>query len=308
MGFMMSFFKRSELVAICEVYKCESYSAAAKNLNLAQSNLSKLIKTIEARIGLKIFESDMRTIKVTQFGREFIHHIQNTLGEMDKMSCFVENYKRSLNGNVKVCAPTGILIYLARHILPKIREIIPEVSFQLTTHNTVPKTGITVMDNADITFTCSAPDNEYLVVKRVATTPMDIYSTEDTLLRHPVSDISDYERYPCIRMTKNAQLPSCWSLHDINKSKEIMLSVNGNYVVDNFMTGIELAKKTNHFFLAPKILVSEMNSPCLKSHLPENIQAFCSVYMVYRPKAYLPYRISVVTELISRLLEGDSLN
>lgn len=302
---MKNCFKRSELVAVSEVDKYKSYGLAAKNLNIAQTNLSRTITTVEERIGLKIFERDTRPIRTTQFGSEFIDHIKKTLDAMEELSSFAENYKQSLNDRVNICAPTGILIYLARHILPKVREARPEIGFRLTTYNTTATTGITVREDADITFTYSAPTNEPLVAKRIAGTALDVYSTEDTLLRYPVSDIRDYERYPCIRLTEKAEQPDCWCLHDKNESKEIRLSVNGNYVVDNYMTGLELARTSNHFFLAPKILVNEMNALDLKPGLPSHTEAFGSVYMVYRPKAYLPYRISVVTELISKLLGDD---
>ncbi|QLA06293.1 LysR family transcriptional regulator [Enterobacter ludwigii] len=307
-------FKKSELDAIIELQTYKNYGLAAKKLHIAQANLSRTISTIEERIGLKIFERDTRPIKTTKFGDELIPFIKKNLDALEELSSFAENYKQSLTQCINICAPSGILLFLAKHVLPRIKLIRPELNIRLSTYNigTIVNTaGIVVRDDADITFTYSSPTNEFLVAKKVSTMRLDVYCSKENLLKHPISDVSDYERYPCVLLIENGNASNRWVLLNHDNQTETEVTVSGNYVVDNFMTGVEIARETDHFVFAPKILINEMQALNLVPTLPKNYEAVGNVYMVYKQKNYQPYRISVVTDLIADVIgnifqfEGD---
>lgn len=300
-------FKKNELSAIVELTKHRSYSTAAKNLNIAQANLSRTITTIEERIGLKIFERDTRPIKTTKFGDKLIPLILKNLEAIDELSAFTESYKKSTGEQINIYAPSGIIYFFSKYFLNEIIKSSPKLNISLNTCNqggTVNSRGISVMDDADITFTYFSPVNELLVAKKIATIPLGVYCNKEYSRSISITKAEDYSKYPCVLMSGYAKNQNEWTFSDSENRMDIKTEVTGMYTVDNFMAGVEIAKKNDLLVLAPEILINELGDQNLINTLPDSIVADCSIYMVYKQKTYLPYRICLLSDLITRIV-GD---
>ncbi|MCW1829852.1 LysR family transcriptional regulator [Enterobacter asburiae] len=300
-------FKRNELDAIIELARQKSYSVAAKKLNIAQANLSRTISNIEDKIGLKIFERDTRPIKTTRFGERLLPLIIKNLDAIEELSLFTEVYKKHLGGQINICAPASILFFFTRFLLSEIKKNVPELNINLITYNnggTIYKNGIEIMDDADITFTYSSPVNEALIAKKVATLRFNIYCNKDKMNDVKISKIEDYEKYPCILMPGEESGYNEWFFVSSESKSTIQTKVTGEYTADNYITALELARQTGHLVMAPRLLIKEMNLDYLFPTLPEKNQCFGDIYMVFKQKSYLPYRICVLTELIMKIMSS----
>lgn len=302
-------FRNNELNAIIELIKCKNYGIAAKNLNIAQANLSRTITSIEERIGLKIFERDTRPIKTTKFGDALVPLIEKNLEAIDEIVSFTESFKESLSERINICAPTGILFFLSKNVLHEVKKIRPELNIQLTTFNTgdsVYKNGIIVSEDADITFTYSSPTNESLVVKKLTSMKLNIYSTRKNSLAHPVKALKDLEKYPAVLLSEAGVKSNQWFFCNDKEDEQVIINVSGNFIVDNYMTAVEVAKNNDCYLLAPELLIEEMQPTSLMPICISPYQAYGNIYMVFKQKSYLPYRIQVVTQLIEKII-GDML-
>ena len=68
-----------------EVARVGSLSQAAQNLILAQPNLSRSIKELEADVGIKIFERSTKGMLLTPEGEEFIGHAKEILTHIEQV-------------------------------------------------------------------------------------------------------------------------------------------------------------------------------------------------------------------------------
>ena len=57
---------------VYEVYKEQSFSKAAENLYIAQPALSSMIKKIETKIGMPLFDRSTSPIQLTECGKKYI--------------------------------------------------------------------------------------------------------------------------------------------------------------------------------------------------------------------------------------------
>lgn len=80
-----------------EVERTRSISRAAKNLNMAQPNLSKAIKETEESLGFSIFERTPKGVVPTGKGNLFLDYARNILSQMD---C-IESLSASTDQNVQ---------------------------------------------------------------------------------------------------------------------------------------------------------------------------------------------------------------
>lgn len=97
-----------------------SLSKAAQILYVAQPNLSKSIKEIEAVLGYKLFERTARGMELTEKGREFVKHARLINGQLKEIS-LLKCEKTSISRNFKISIPRGS--YIADAYTNFVREV-----------------------------------------------------------------------------------------------------------------------------------------------------------------------------------------
>ena len=75
----------TELRYLVAIRKWGSVSAAAKQLYVAQPNVSKALKNLEEEYGIRIFERSSTGMLPTEQGRRFIQQAQRVLQEVDRL-------------------------------------------------------------------------------------------------------------------------------------------------------------------------------------------------------------------------------
>lgn len=61
----------------------EHYTKAAEKLSITQPSLSHAIASLEAELGIRLFEKDGRNIALTKYGRAFLIDVENALSLLD---------------------------------------------------------------------------------------------------------------------------------------------------------------------------------------------------------------------------------
>lgn len=94
---------------VLEVAQSGSISQAAKNLFMAQPNLSKAIRDLEAELGYSIFTRTSGGVTVTEKGAEFLYHARKMMeqvAEIEKLSKRTDIQSRQF----KISIPRGSYI------------------------------------------------------------------------------------------------------------------------------------------------------------------------------------------------------
>lgn len=78
-----------------EVAKAGSINKAGENLGMAQPNISRALKDLEADIGINIFDRSSKGMNLTPEGKEFIAYAQQILYHLDEL----ENMYKGGSGN-----------------------------------------------------------------------------------------------------------------------------------------------------------------------------------------------------------------
>ena len=78
-----------------EISKTGSISKASENLYVAQPNLSRSLKELEAELGIEIFDRTSKGMKLTPKGEIFIHYAKNVLQQVEDMSKIKNDGKKA---------------------------------------------------------------------------------------------------------------------------------------------------------------------------------------------------------------------
>lgn len=114
-----------------EVAEREHVSAAAAELHVAQSALSRQIANLEAELGVDLFEREGRNIRLTQIGKIFLTHTKTALKAIDYATKQVEEYIDPERGSIKIGFPTSLAGNLLPTVVSEFKKLYPKIGFQL---------------------------------------------------------------------------------------------------------------------------------------------------------------------------------
>lgn len=113
-----------QLQAFLAVIDRGSFSEAAESMHLSQAALSGLIKELESRLGVRLFNRSTRRVSVSDVGSAFEPQVRRVLATLEEALESVVNLREVHRGVVRVAAPETlsctllpqlIASYAARH-------------------------------------------------------------------------------------------------------------------------------------------------------------------------------------------------
>src|SRR4029077_4489017 len=105
-----------ELTAFVRAGETGSFSRAARELGVSQPSISRMVASLEARLGVKLLLRTTRRVTLTDAGRVFLERARQILGELDD----AENAARgvdSLRGTLRVALSGAFGI---REVIPRL--------------------------------------------------------------------------------------------------------------------------------------------------------------------------------------------
>lgn len=292
--------KPRELKIISVIAATHSIGDAAALLGMAQANVSKYLSDFEMRVGLKVFERTTRQLALTQFGEALLPYVNASLDKNSQLINFIADYKHEKRGKVTLYAPTGIVTYLARHVIHKIEEI-GEIRLSLKTYNLNRNEfseGVSFPDDCDVLITYAQPKDENLVASVLTKYSVTAFATKEYLETHPITGPKDLANHSCIlidsMLVNDANI---WRFR-VHGSEEVLdYKVTGNYICDNTQTALELARNNLGIVFAPKeSLKKELTHGMLVPCFPHQEEWWLDLTAIYRKREYQPWRVQYVLD------------
>jgi DNA-binding transcriptional LysR family regulator len=165
------------------VVEIGSFSAAARELGIGQSAVSKQIAALETQLGAELMWRSSRTFSLTEAGRDFYEASIRLLEDFDAATSRVARGHAAPKGLVRVMAsPTFSRLYVA----PRMGEFLaryPEIAVELLISNTATNL---IEDGIDVAMHSGDLSDSSLIVKRIAETSVATVATPTYLEKHGV--------------------------------------------------------------------------------------------------------------------------
>jgi DNA-binding transcriptional LysR family regulator len=120
-----------QLEAFAEVAKISNFRAVAQTLHVSQPALSRTIRLIEERMGVRLFDRDTRHVEITPAGLELLpialRILENFNGSFSELSQFLEGR----SGHVTIAALPSIGVALLPDAIVALSKLHPQVKFSL---------------------------------------------------------------------------------------------------------------------------------------------------------------------------------
>jgi DNA-binding transcriptional LysR family regulator len=96
------------LALFAKVVKANSFSEAARQLNMPIATVSRRVAELENQLGICLLRRSTRHLCLTDVGSEVLEHAQRTVDLREAVAGIVSNHKAVVSGTLRVCAPPTI--------------------------------------------------------------------------------------------------------------------------------------------------------------------------------------------------------
>lgn len=113
------------------VYKEQSFSRAAESLYISQPALSAMIKKVEAKVGMDLFDRTTNPIRLTECGKKYIKTAETIMDLEDEFACYVGNLNELRTGELSVGGTYLFSAFVLPPIIMEFSKKYPHVSVDL---------------------------------------------------------------------------------------------------------------------------------------------------------------------------------
>ena len=123
----------AELGAFAAIVRHASFRAAADELGMSASSLSHMMRTLEERLGVRLFNRTTRSVAPTEAGTRFFRNLSPILSELDVAVADVGTLSDRPSGRLRINASESATRILMQGIIPRFVERYPDVNLDLVT-------------------------------------------------------------------------------------------------------------------------------------------------------------------------------
>jgi DNA-binding transcriptional LysR family regulator len=226
----------NEMAVFERVIERGSFAAAAQDVGLSASAVSKLISRLESRLGVRLINRTTRQLALTAEGTTYLRRSREILASIEMVEAELASARTSPRGHLRVHAPP---VMIGDHFAPAMTEFLaryPRITVEFLVANRVVDI---IAENVDIAMrTGELPDSSLVACKIIDLTQI-VCASPGYLARHgrPMN-FSDLARHPCLTLS-GAQSPMTWLFND--GGKPVAVQVSGPVSADSSDVLVRLA-------------------------------------------------------------------
>jgi DNA-binding transcriptional LysR family regulator len=174
-----------------------SVRAAAKELNIASSAVSRQIGMLEQSLGIQLFDRVGRGLKLSEAGALLLKNARSTLSAYSDVVTALDALKGLKRGRIKIATVESISVGLLPNLLAAFWQKLPDIEISLTVTGAEGVTRLVQTGEADIGFTFNPKAMDGLVA--VYERPFSIgalMSPAHPLARRKTLSIKDCMEFP----------------------------------------------------------------------------------------------------------------
>ncbi|MDJ1157917.1 LysR family transcriptional regulator [Chelatococcus sp. SYSU_G07232] len=185
-----------DLDVFARVVTAKGMSAAGRELGLSPAVISKRIRRLEERLGVRLLQRTTRQIALTEAGQGFYERVVSILASVEEAEAWVARGSAMARGVLRVSAPTS---FGRMHIAPHLKGFLdahPAVTVDLVLSDAFVDV---VGDNFDLAVRIADLADSSLVAKRLAPNHRLLCATPGYLAKRGVpKTIEDLARHTLI--------------------------------------------------------------------------------------------------------------
>ena len=217
----------TDMRAFVHVIQRGSFSAAAEDLDLTPSAVSKLVSRLEDRLGVRLLHRTTRRLALTPEGETYLVRARDILRANEDAEPAGARARPTPRGKLRLNTGSAFMLHELAATLPEFLARYPEIDIGITVTDRIDN----LVENADVAICMGPIADRSLVARRFATTERGIYAAPRYLERRGIPQTPDgLDSHDCIVLSS---VPSInhWPFRVGNEIRTF--EANGRLVVDD---------------------------------------------------------------------------
>lgn len=297
----------AELKAFCLVANNGGFSAAARQLNVATSSVTRLVDALEQRLGAPLLNRSTRSITLTDSGRNYFDHASQILAALDEADDAAAGRDAEPAGVLRIAAPVTLAIRYIAPLLPELARRYPRLELDMRLSDALTN----MVDEAiDVAIRIGNPEQQpNLIARKLAGHTRHIVASPAYLDAHGAPQTPDELSQRNCLLFAYGPSRSTWRLRNADLATEV--EVSGSLHVNNAEMLRQAALGGLGLTLLPTWLIQpdlEAGTlvPVLNEYQANPGEMDVGIYAVYPANRRGASKIRVFTDLLAEALESRS--
>jgi DNA-binding transcriptional LysR family regulator len=216
------------MATFAEVVRVKNFSAAARQLGVSKSAVSRRVAALEARLGVRLLQRTTRRIALTEAGQQLFERCSRLLSEADDAAQVVSELGGAARGLLRVNAPEFLGYMFIVPLLPAFQAEHPGLAVELSLSDRMVDP---IEESYDLTIRVARLQDSSLTSRRLGQVRLVVVGSSDYLRRQgtPKSP-GELARHACLRFTRLAPRDE-WRFK--GPSGEVPVNVTGPFSTNN---------------------------------------------------------------------------
>ncbi|MEM7428188.1 MAG: LysR family transcriptional regulator [Pseudomonadota bacterium] len=290
-----------DLTLFSTVARSGSLAAAAGQLNMSPSGVSRRLKRFEDRLGVRLFNRTTRSLNMTEAGVSLLERSGDILAAIEEAENAASLLNSDPHGTIRVAASDAFALDVAVPFLKTFRRKYPNLRVMLLQGDgpiDILGSGI------DLAIRFEMPTATSFIVRRLAADPWVICASPEYLSKSgSIASPQDLRDHPCLLIHANARTTGRWQFCRAD-GETYELDIEGSVfgiglvVREAALAGLGVARLAH--FLVREYLEDGALVQVLAEHMPQDDR---SIYAVYPDRQFLPTKVRVFLDELSEYLK-----
>ncbi|HEY5947953.1 MAG TPA: LysR family transcriptional regulator [Kofleriaceae bacterium] len=284
------------MALFASVVQHHSFSAAARELGLVKSAVSKRVSQLEERLGVRLLTRTTRKLALTEDGVRYYEHCAVLLAAADAAQEAIAGASTAERGRLRINAPIAFAqLYLADALTAFLARY-PQIEIELTADN---KFVDVVEGGFDIVIRISQLNDSSLIARRLSVDRLVVCGSPAYFAKHGRPGAPpDLIGHNCLHYSLVSQAGE-WRFRDANRQPYVV-PVSGNLTCSDGATLRHAALAGLGLFVAPLFMVArDVDAGRLELVLEGTRRAEIGIYAMFASRRQLPVRTKLVLDHLS---------
>lgn len=279
-----------------------SLSAAARDLNMSTTAVSRTIKELEDSLGVRLLNRTTRRMSPTQSGRDYAERVRTLLDEVEEIQDSARRLDHGARGLLRVSCSNVLARTRITRLIPKFLDENPLVSveFNLTSRHVV---GL-VEEGYDVAIRFEAQSDAEIVSRKLGLVRNYVCATPDYLDRHGrPSHPDELAQHSCV-LSNFAKRLGSWPFR--TAEGPFSVAVGGRVSTNSVEAAYQMTLAGFGIGNLPGLLVEDaIAAGQLVSLLEDFSPSSSPIYALYPHRTYVAMKVRTFVDFLMRELSPD---
>lgn len=280
-----------------------SFTAAADQLGVAKSAVSRRVSALESRLGVQLMRRSTRRLSLTTSGQQFYEHSARLLADLDELESAVAQDHGELRGRLRVALPLSFGLHHMPVPICDFSRLHPNVEFDLDFND---RRVDLVEEGWDMAIRIGDLADSSLVARRLFAAKVVLVASPDYLARRGTPDSPrDLADHACLTYS-NLPDPRRWHYDEPGGRQDSvavgkgMSASSGDFLCRAAVAGLGIA-------MQPTFIVhAALRAGDVVTILDDYRWARSTGFAVYPPTRHLSHRVRAFIDFLAAHFAGTA--